>query len=269
MSLMRMNHVRNELKSLSDVIASLIKNHERDLTEYNTQASESESNFTERESMAHSQQDWDALREIHIEKLNNTQPLKVIESLAKLQNELILVKHVALIESMIVQTFWCLTHLLSHQEYQEEYFSEQTNFSDGFKSASKILELTNGELNLKSSKFWSIFETLKPIRNTIAHGDPLFIISYRRATKFNKQIDLIHLSSEKNECSHTKSLYPSRPHPSYEPTSKWFCSLKSDLGGIVQLNKKCIDFVEEVRSQYLKFGELRGISKDMLYACRF
>lgn len=114
---MRMNHVKNELKSLSDVIASLIKNHERDLTEYNTQASESESNFTGRESMAHSQQDWDTLHEIHIERLSSTQPLKTIESLAKLQNELILVKHVALIESMIVKTFWCLTHMLSHQEY--------------------------------------------------------------------------------------------------------------------------------------------------------
>ncbi|MFJ4051221.1 hypothetical protein [Pseudomonas hunanensis] len=269
MSLMRMNHVRIELKSLSDVIASLIKNHERDLAEYNTQASESESNFAERESMAHSQQDRDALREIHLEKLNNTQPLKVIESLAKLQNELILVKHVALIESMIVQTFWCLTHLLSHKEYQEEYFSDQTKFSDGFKAASKILELTNGEINLKSLKFWSIFETLKPIRNTIAHGDPLFVISYRRAKRFNNQIDLIHLYSEKNECPHTKSLYPSRLHPSYEPTSKWFCSLKSDLGEIAQLNKKCSDFVEEVRNLYLKYGALKGISKDMLYACRF
>uniref|UniRef100_UPI00200D75D5 hypothetical protein n=1 Tax=Pseudomonas sp. MWU13-2105 TaxID=2935074 RepID=UPI00200D75D5 len=248
MSLMRMNHVRNELKSLNDVIASLIKNHERDLTEYNTQASDSEGNFTERESMAHSQQDWDALREIHLEKLNNTQPLKVIESLAKLQNELILVKHVALIESMIVQTFWCLTHLLSHQEYQEKYFSDETNFSDGLEAASKIQELTNGEVKLKPLKFWYIFETLKPIRNTIAHGDPLFVISYRRAKKFNKQIDLIHLCSEKNECPHTKSLYPSRLHPSYEPTSKWFCSLKSDLGGIAQLNKKCSDFVEEVRN---------------------
>lgn len=269
MSLMRMNHVKNELKSLSDVIASLIKNHERDLMEYNTQASESESKFTERESMAHSQQDWDALHEINIERLSSTQPLKTIESLAKLQNELILVKHVALIESMIVKTFWCLTYVLSHQEYQKQYFLDQTNFSDGFEAASKIQELTNNNVKPKSLKFWDIFETLKTIRNTIAHGDPLFVISYRRANKFNKQIDLIHLSSEKNECPHTKSLYPSRPHPSYEPTSKWFCSLKSDLGGIEQLNKKCLDFVEEVRSQYLKFGALRGISKDMLYACRF
>lgn len=269
MSLMRINHVRNELKSLSTVIASLIKNHERDLTEYNTQASEREINFTERESMAHSQQDWNSLREIHLEKFDNAQPLRVIESLAKLQNELILVKHVALIESMIVQTFWCLTHLLSHQEYKKQYFLDQTNFSDGFEAASKIQELTNNHVKLKSLKFWDIFETLKTIRNTIAHGDPLFVISYRRANKFNKQIDLIHLSSEKNECPHTKSLYPSRPHPSYEPTSKWFCSLKSDLGGIAQLNKKCIDFVEEVRNQYLKFGEFRGISVHMLYACRF
>ncbi|PMX04703.1 hypothetical protein C1X60_29865, partial [Pseudomonas sp. FW215-L1] len=110
MSLMRINHVRNELKRLSDVIASLIKNHKRDLTEYNTQASESERKLTERESMAQSQQDWDALHEINLEKFNNTQPLRIIESLAKLQNELILVKHVALIESMIVTTFWCLTH---------------------------------------------------------------------------------------------------------------------------------------------------------------
>lgn len=269
MSLMRMNHVRNELKSLSNVIASLIKNHKRDLAEYNAQASEGERNLTERESVAHSQQDWDALHEIHLEKLINTQPLTVIESLAKLQNELILVKHVALVESMIVTTFWCLINLLSHQEYREHYFLDQINFSDGFEAASKIQELTKGEVKLKSLKFWSIFETLKPIRNSIAHGDPLFVISYRRANKFNKQIDLIRLSAEKNECPHTKNLYPSRFNPSHEPTSKWFCSLKSDLEGVAQLNKKCSDFVEEVRNLYLRFGEHKGISVDMLYACRF
>ena len=261
MSLMRMNHVRIELKKLSDVIASLIKNHERDLMEYNTRASEIERNFTERENVASSQQDWDALHEVHKEKF--------IESLAKLQNELILVKHVALIESMIVKTFWCLTHIQSHQEYQKKYFSDQTNFSDSFEAASKIQELTNGEIKLKSLKFWDIFETLKPIRNTIAHGDPLFVISYRRAIKFNNQIDIIHLNSEKNECPQTKRFYPSLIHPSYDPKSKWFCSLKSDLEGIAQLNKKCSDFVEEVRSLYLKFGEFKGISVRMLYACRF
>jgi hypothetical protein len=113
-----------------------------------------------------------------------------------------------------------------------------------------------------------IFETLKPIRNTIAHGDPLFVISYRRAIEFNKQIDLIHLSSEKNECPHTKNLHPSRFNPTHQPTSKWFCSLKSDLEGIAQLNQTCSDFVEEVRNLYLRFGELQGISVDMLYACR-
>lgn len=170
---------------------------------------------------------------------------------------------------MIAKIFWCLTYILSHQEYKERYFSGQTNFSDGLEAASKIQELTNGEVKLKSLSFWSVFETLKPIRNAIAHGAPLFVISYRRAIKFNKQIDLIHLYSEKNDCPHTKRLYPSRIHPSCEPKSNWFCSLKSDLEGIAQLNKKCSDFVEEVRSLYLKFGELKGISKNMLYACRF
>ncbi|PMX05448.1 hypothetical protein C1X60_27715, partial [Pseudomonas sp. FW215-L1] len=162
-----------------------------------------------------------------------------------------------------------LTHLLSHQEYREKYFSDQINFSDGFEAASKIQELTNGEIKLKSLKFWDIFETLKPIRNTIAHGDPLFVMSYRRAIKFNKQIDLIHLDSEKNECIHTKGLYPIHIHPSYEPNSKWFCNLKSDLEAIDQLNKKCSDFVEEFRNLYLKFGACKGISNNMLYACRF
>lgn len=74
MSLMRINHVRNELKSLSDVIASLIKSHERNHAEYNTQASEIERNLTERESMAHSRQDWDALREIHLENSTTLNP---------------------------------------------------------------------------------------------------------------------------------------------------------------------------------------------------
>lgn len=268
MSLMRINHVRNELKTLGDVIKALKKNHKRDLDEYSIQASETESYFTEREIIARGRQDWETLQEINKEKFINTQPLKAIESLAKLQNELILVKHVALLESMIVKMFWCLTHVLAHEEYQKKYFVDLVNFSDSFEAASKIRELTNGSINLKTLKFWSIFETLKIIRNTIAHGDPLFIISHRRATKFNSQIDLIKLSSEKNECPHTKSLYPSRFTPSYEPKSKWFCCLKSDLEGITQLNEKCISFVEDVRQLYLKFGKDKEISTDSLYACR-
>ncbi|MBN3196977.1 hypothetical protein WCU79_11630 [Pectobacterium versatile] len=268
MSLMRINHVRNEIRKLEAVINNLTKNYHINFKEYDSQFRDVEDFFDERVKEAQSSKNWDALYDINKEKYIYVEPLESLESLAKFQNELMLVKHVALIESMIVKIFWCLTCLLKKDEYKNKYFIEMVNFSDSFEAASKISELTCGMINLKKSKFWYLYETLKTIRNSIAHGDPLFEMSYRRAMKFNSQIDIICLSSEKNRCKYTKNMYPSVLHPTYENKSIWFCCLKSDLSSLNELNSRCLSFVEEVRSVYLKYGVHRGFSTHQIYGCQ-
>jgi len=268
MSIMRINHVRNEIKKLGVVIRNITSTHLIHLKEYDLQLQNIESLFAEREQKAHESQNWDALYEINKEKCTHTEPLESLESLAKFQNELMLVKHVALLESMIVKIFWCLTCLLKKDEYKNEYFTEVGNFSDSFLAASKINELTGGLINLKKSKFWYLYETLKPIRNTIAHGDPLFLISYRRVNKFNKEIDIINFVSEKNECEFTKGIYPGLLHSTNENSSRWFCCLSSDLDKLSVLNSRCLQFVEEVRAIFLEFGKVNGFSTHELYGCR-
>ncbi|UYG01202.1 hypothetical protein [Halomonas sp. GD1P12] len=267
MSLMRMNHVRSEIKKLADVIKKLIKNYDVDFMEYDESCLSVESSFVDRKNAAQANQDYDLLYEINKEEREFTDLQKNLKSLGQFQNELMLVKHVALMESMIVNLFWCLTKMLQHSNYEKEYFSEEVNFSDSFKAASKINELTKGVMNLKKYKFWCLYETLKTIRNVVAHGDPLFVITYRRVEKFNSKINLIQLSSEKNECVHTKNMCPSKLHPTYDSKSKWYCCLKSDLHGLVQLNEMCLEFVEDVRSSYISYGKSNGMSTHEIYGC--
>lgn len=268
MSLMRINHVRNEIRKLEAVINNLTKNYHVNFKEYDSQLQGVEGFFNEKMKEAQNSQNWDTLYDINTKKRIYTQPLDNLESLAKFQNELMLVKHAALIENMIVKIFWCLICLLKKEEYKNKYFIEINNFSDSFEAASKISELTDGTINLKKTKFWYLYETLKTIRNSIAHGDPLFEMSYRRAMKFNAEIDIIYLSSEKNRCEHTKDIYPSLLHPTKDKKSIWFCCLKSDLSGLNKLNSKCLIFVEEVRNIYLEYGSQNGFSTHQLYGCR-
>lgn len=260
--------MRNEIRKLGAVISNLTKNYHANFKEYDSQLRDVEGFFDERVKEAQDSQNWEALYDINKEKRIYTQPLESLESLAKFQNELMLVKHAALIESMIVKIFWCLICLLKKDEYKNKYFIEVGSFSDSLEAASKISELTCGMINLKKSKFWYFYETLKTIRNSIAHGDPLFEMSYRRAIKFNTKIDIIYLSSEKNRNEHTEDLYPSLFHPTYENKSTWFCCLKSDLSSLNELNSRCLNFVEEVRTIYLEYGVQSGLSTHQLYGCR-
>lgn len=267
MSLMRMNHVRSEIEKLAAVVKKLVENYKSDFREYDERYSSIESSFVDRKNAAQKNQDFDLLHEINKEERKFTDPQKNLKSLAQFQNELMLVKHVALIENMIVNLFWCLTKILQHSEYEKEYFSEEMNFSDSFEAASKINEMTNGVISLKKYKFWYLYETMKTIRNVVAHGDPLFIMTHRRVEKFNSKIDLIQLSSEKNECPYTKDMYPSKLHPNYDSKSKWYCCLKSDLHGLIQLNEICFEFVEDVRNSYISYGESNGMSTHEIYGC--
>lgn len=264
---MRMNHVRSEINNLAGVVKKLVENYNVDFMEYDERYRSVESSFVDRKNSAQANQDFDLLYEINKEERELTDPQKNLKSLAQFQNELMLVKHVALIESMIVNLFWCLTKMLQHSKYEMEYFSEEMNFSDSFEAASKINELTNGMMSLKKHKFWYLYETMKTIRNVVAHGDPLFVMTHRRVEKFNSKIDLIQLSSEKNECVYTKSMYPSNIHPTYDSKSKWYCCLKSDLRGLVQLNEMCLGFVEDVRSSYISYGESNDMSTHEIYGC--
>ncbi|WP_233080242.1 hypothetical protein [Rheinheimera soli] len=267
MSLMRMNHVQNELKKLAGVINKLIENYDLNFREYDQTYSSVESSFKDRKILAEKNKDFDLLHEIHIEENNYTATQKNLNSLAQFQNELMLVKHVALIENMIVSLFWCLTRMFQHSEYEKKYFSEGINFSDSLEAASKICEMTNRVINLKKHKFWYFHETMKSIRNVIAHGDPLFVMSYRRVNKFNEKIDLIQFNSEKNECVYTNRMHPSKIHPTFDSKSNWYCNLKNDLNGLVKLNEICLEFVEEVKASYMKYGESNGISIHNLYGC--
>lgn len=262
---MRINHVRNEIEKLSPVIKNLISNYNNNYKIYDLKYKEVKDSFFEKEDKARDSENLDELFDINEKRRVYTDPLNDLKSLAQFQNELMLVKHIALIESMIVNMFECLTNLLQKQEYKAKYFIEQENFSDAFEAANKICELTGKKIDLKKLDFWYLFETMKTIRNTIAHGDPLFVISYRRLNKFNEEINIITAYSEKNGDVHTNQMYPSLLQPTYSNKSQWYCHLSDDISQLSSLNKKCLEFTKEARELYLSYGRENTISDHELY----
>jgi hypothetical protein len=266
MSILRINHTKNELITLNSVIGKITEFQNRDLPKRTPESKNI--NKDDHNGEPNNTQNPNLISKTEVEMEEYIEPTKVLKSLAKFQNELMLVKHTALIENMIINVFRNLVLLKKNAEYEKMYFIDNKNFSDGYLATNLIKELTNGILNFKKCKFWYLYETMKTIRNTIAHGDPLFVMSYGRVTKFNKEIDIIARLSEKNEDrdGHQIGNYPSLLHPTNDTKSNWFCTINSNLGEIQKLNTKCIQFTEEVRKLYLNYGRDANFSDHELYS---
>lgn len=246
MSLMRINHVANELKKLKYIVEKLIKDYESFFKDYDSEYEQENSGMEQK-----------------IEFENCIDSLKTF---AQFQNELILVKHVALIESMIIQLFSHLVILLNRQDYQEKYFETTDNFSDIFVAVKKISEITEKGVNIKKIKFWYFYDIMRNIRHSVAHGEPLFIMSHKKVEKFNSTINIISLYSEKNGDPSTSKFYPSLLQPTYSDSSEWYCHLSSNINGLSILNEECHSFVQEIRGLYLSYGKNKNISEHDLYA---
>ncbi|MGB3750762.1 MAG: hypothetical protein WA945_04290 [Arcobacteraceae bacterium] len=267
MSLMKINYVHNELKKLTPVIINLISNYNNNFKEYDFRYKEVENSFIKKEQDIQESGKLDMLYDVIQEKRVYTEPFDDLKSFAQFQNELMLVKHTALIENMIISIFRCLINLLQKYDYHNKYFIEQKNFSDSFVAVNKINELTDSKINLCKINCWDLIKTMKIIRNPIAHGEALFTISYRRAKKFNKEIDMINMFSKVNE-GVLKDKHSSLLQPTYENKSKWFCHLSSDIKNLLKLNKKCLEFVEETKKLYLSYGNENNLAVNELYECK-
>jgi len=214
MSLTRINHVVNELKKLKYVIEKLINNYESDFKE-----------FDEKHEFNAFDTD-DANIEEKIKYINKINDLK---SFAQFPSELILVKHVALIESMIINVFRRLTIILDNKKCHEKYFIKRNNFSNVHVSIKEISDMTEKEIDMENMEFWYYYGIMKTIRNSVAHGNPLFTIKYEELNKFNSKINIIHRYSEKNECSTTKNQFPSLLYPTHSIGSIWYCHLSKEI----------------------------------------
>jgi hypothetical protein len=267
-SLMRINHVSSEIRKLGIVINKLILNYKNDFKEYDLSYKEEKDSLNENIRLAQESNDCNLLANAYEKEASYTQPLGDLKSLAQFQNELMLVKHTALIESMIINIFRCLVNISKNKTYEEEYFSDGKNFSDSYLAANKISEMTGKDVDLKRLNFWHLYETLKTMRNSIAHGDPLFVLSYRRVSKFNKEIDIVTLYSEVNYCKETKSLFPSLLHPTFDKKANWHCHMSNNIENLSTLNNRCLNFVEETKKLFLAYGQKHGIPDHKLYSSK-
>jgi hypothetical protein len=267
MSLMRINHIKNETEKLKLVIEKLIKNYESDFKESDLSYEKIKDTLEEKKQIAEINNNAYEFSNIIEEKNKYLKPLEDLKTFAQFQNELILVKHVALIENMIINLFEYLVNHLHHKDYKSEYFGEgEDKFSDIFIAINKIAELTNETIKIKKLKFCEYYETMRTMRHSIAHGDPLFKMSYRRLKKFNKKIDIIFPYSEINENIHTKNMYPSLMDPTYSNKAKWYCHLSNNINSLVTLNEECFNFINEVRELLLSYGKHNNLSNHELYA---
>nr|WP_319565311.1 hypothetical protein [uncultured Rhodoferax sp.] len=249
MTIMRANHVINEIKKLGSVIENLIFTYNSIFKEYDS------------DEISHFQ--IGPFTSEADEYYNNRE---VCKTFSQFQVELMLVKHVALIENMIVEIFRHLTcNLLNNEGYQKEYFAEGMNFSDSMVAANKISLLTDKKIRIKKMEFWCLLELMRTIRHHIAHGEPGFIIRYEKAIKFNEQINILELISEINECAYTKTMYPTLLHPTHENKSNWLCCVSENIKELPKLNLLFLKFAEEVRKSYISYGEEKGISQHAIY----
>ena len=266
MSLMRIHHVKSEIKKLSTVIENLIKNYDRDYKKFDSEYKSVKNVLEQKIIDVEKKSDWETHADLIEEETTYLKPIENIKNLAQFQNELILVKHVALIESMIIVLFEHLVYLFKDEKLRKDYFEDIDNFSDVNIAIKKINCLTEKKIRIKKNSFWKYYETMRTIRHSIVHGEPLFKLSYRRLNEFNKELNLIKPYSEIEDDKNFQKISPIRLHPTYDIKSTWYCHLTDDLSVLPLLNKMCLDFVENIRNDYLSYGEIKNISKNDLYA---
>jgi hypothetical protein len=266
MSLMKINHTINEIKKLSAVIENLIKNYDTDFQKFDSEYEKVNDSIQKRLDEADKKNDKHTFADIIEEENCYINPIEDLKTLAQYQNELILVKHVALIERMIIVMFQNIIEIMNDQDCRDQYFEANTHFTDVCKAVNEISKLTNKEINIKKLPFWYFYETMITIRHSIAHGEPLFQMSYKRIKKFNEKIDIINVYSEINQNYSTGSPYPSLPNPTNSDTSNWYCHLSNEITNLSALNNKFFDFVQEIREQYIMWGKNNNISNHDLYA---
>jgi hypothetical protein len=249
MTIMRANHIINELKKLGPVIEKLISTYDSTFNEYD---SDERLNFETKLFTPEADEYYDNR--------------DLCKKFSQFQIELMLVKHVALIENMIVEIFRHLScHLLNNEEYKNKYFSEGAKFSDLMLAVNKISILTSKKIIIKKMEFWCLLELMRTIRHHIAHGEPAFIIPHNKAIKFNYQINILKLISEINECADSKEMYPTLLHPTYGIKSNWLCCASENIHELKKLNLLFIRFAEEIREKYISYGEEMKISQHAIY----
>ncbi|MFY9258993.1 MAG: hypothetical protein WAO71_00635 [Gallionella sp.] len=249
MSILRINHTKIEIRKFKFVIERLISTYASIFNEY-----DSTDNQTNIEDENADDADFS-----YIDHAVN------LKTFAQFQIELILVKHVALVENMLIEIFRHLTCLLNHEKYQKKYFDTKANFSNTHVAVNKIAELTGNKIKIEGMKFWFFYDVMRNIRHHIAHGAPAFKMKHGDVKNFNEQFDLIFLYSEVNECPATRSFYPSLLHPTHSEKSEWFCHMSDNIKALLELNEEFYKFVEEVREMYISFGDEKEISRHALY----
>ena len=249
MTVMRVNHVINEIRKLGPVVEKLISTYDSIFKEYD---SDEISNF-----------ETDPLTSEAEEYYNNRD---VCRKFSQFQIELMLVKHVALIENMIVEMFRHLTcYLLNNDEYRNEYFEEGTKFSDSMVAANKISVLMDKKIRIKKMEFLCLLDLIRTIRHHIAHGEPAFIVRREKVIKFNEQVNIIRLISEINECTHSNQMYPTLLHPTNDNKSDWLCCVSENIHELTKLNLLFLKFDEDVRATYIEYGKAAGFSRHEIY----
>ncbi len=266
MSLMRINYVRNEIKKLSTVIENLIKNYDRDYKKFDSEYKSVKNVLEQKIIDVEKKSDWETHADLIEEETTYLKPIENIKNLAQFQNELILVKHVALIESMIIVLFEHLVYLNNNVPYKIKYFKNKNKFSNVNIAVKKIYEITNQYINIEIYEFWKYYLIMKKMRNCSAHGNILFEMKYSEIIEFNKFLKLIKLEVEINQDEKSNYLYHTLIHPTYEEDSKWYCSVSDNIKELKKLNEVCLDFVEIIRNKYLEYGKENNILQDNLYA---
>lgn len=251
MSLMRTNYTIRELKEIGKVIHLII-----DANTFIFSTKKPTTSDTKAKSST----------EINHSNPEACEILDTAKNFARTQVELILFKHVALMETMIVEIFRHLAFNLAKSKVHQEKINRVRHFSNTDSSADYISELTDGHLNIKKMEYWGMYKTSKRIRNTIAHGAPAFTLISDEIDKLNSIARIVEKIAETNKCDLTSSDFPSLIHPTGEAGATWVCVASDNMKELVSLNSQFVEFAEQIRRDYLAFGVAKGFTNHQLYA---
>jgi hypothetical protein len=175
-----------------------------------------------------------------------------LESFSSIINESLLIKHLAYIEKFLVK----LSFLVQKKENQiiPPDHNVSGHFTDMLKAVDYVSLVTNDDIKIKDTRNWKIIKLLRTLRHKIAHGQRVFVLTEGVIDDINREISLVEkgiMIPKESDYSHglAQCLIKASEQPS-NPKNEWSCTICDDINVLKDLNKICIEFINEVKAVF-------------------
>ncbi|RXJ79335.1 hypothetical protein [Arcobacter sp. F2176] len=242
--------IGSEFDYLRDCIEILIKNYQKDF-----KTVDDEFNVKINELKASGEYDK-PLHEVHspdvtfgqMMEYNLSEPYINLDLFSGIIIESLIVKHLAYIEKTLVN----LSFIIQKKEKEKipPDYNTGGKFTDMLKAVEYISIITEKNLNIQNLKRWKIIKLLRGLRNILAHGNSSFEEKEGIIDDINKEIDIIkkiHIKSVPEPKTSMIFYHINSDEIKKNEKNIWICSINTDINVLRNLNKICVEFINEVK----------------------